>query len=52
MVKWELVNKFQGLVNGDIYISLIKSHPVVNGQMVTETSVAWEKEAHEAYVDF
>jgi hypothetical protein len=46
------VNKFQGPVNGDIYINLINSHPVVNGQMVIKIHVAWGKEAHDAYVDF
>ena len=51
-VKWQLVNKFQRPVNGDIYISLINFHPVVNDQMLSETNVAWGKEAHEAYVDF
>jgi hypothetical protein len=51
-VKWKLVNKFQGPVNGDIYISLINSHPFVNGQMVIEIHVAWGKKAHDAYVDF
>jgi hypothetical protein len=51
-MKWELVNKFQGPVNGDIYMSLINSHPVVNGQMVIEIHVAWGKEALDAYVDF
>jgi hypothetical protein len=46
------VNKVQGPVNGDIYISLINSHPVVNGQMVIEIHVVWGKETHDAYVDF
>jgi hypothetical protein len=46
------VNKFQGPVNGDIYISLINSHPVVNDQMVIKIHVAWEKEDHDAYKDF
>jgi hypothetical protein len=36
------MNKFQGPVNDDIYINLINSHPVVNGQMVIEIHVACE----------
>ena len=51
-VKWELVNKFQGPVNGNIYISLINSHLVVNGQMIIEIHVALGKDVHDAYVDF